>query len=67
MKSLFPSKLVGIKVRDPNTGNYLVLIKIGIEKYYKNESTNELYKCLRNSNIGDYIGKLVDNKVVLEK
>lgn len=42
----------------------LVLVTINKKSYYKNELTNVLYECLSNEDIGDEVGKLVNDKIV---
>ena len=42
----------------------LILVTIKNKKYYKNELNNEIYECLENEDIGNIIGKLINNKII---
>ena len=40
------------------------ILTIGSKKYYVNPETKDVYEFLKNEDIGDFIGKLVNNKIV---
>ena len=41
----------------------LELITIDGKDYYKNELNNNIYECLTNEDIGEYLGKLINGKI----
>ena len=43
------------------------IITIGSKKYYVNQETKDVYEFLKNEDIGDFIGKLENNKLVKKK
>ena len=43
------------------------IVTIGSKKYYVNQETKDVYEFLKNEDIGDFIGKLENNKLVKKK